>query len=172
MNAKEKLTKTVRKARRLGFDNKIEAIKAIRVAYSQIGLREAKDFWDLIDGEWSIYAATEVAVMWCPEHWDYRPCRECASAAQPQETPVAAAAGCAVQAESVQTEELVVAAGCGCKPGAMKKDCADPWHRASWWVGQPGNYTKLMTWIDAGMPDDESIPFAKRESEWLGVEAR
>jgi hypothetical protein len=197
MEMADKLTKTVRKARRVGLMNKIEAIKIVREAYPEAGLKCAKDFYEMVTGEWEHVPATSMAACWCIEHWcDRLQCRcplldvWCSACDRPItgltfeqrkehynecNGGIVAAAGAAKapkQDESVQTEGLVVGAGCGCKPSAMKKDCADPWHRAAWWIGQPGNYAKLMTWIEAGMPDDESIPFAKRKGEWLGVEPK
>lgn len=193
----DKLTKTVRKARRVGLMNKIEAIKIVRESYPDAGLKGAKDFYEIVTGEWEHVPATSMAACWCVEHWcDRVNCRcplldvWCPACDRPLtglafeqrkqhynecNGATVAAAGAAKapkQHESVQTGKLVVTAGCGCTPGAMKKDCADPWHRAAWWMGQPGNYTRLMAWIDAGMPDEESIPFAKREGEWLGVQAK
>jgi hypothetical protein len=68
----DKLTNVVRKARRVGVLNKIEGIETIRTAYPEPGQLEAKQFFDLITGEWSHVAAVNMHALWCPEHWEDR----------------------------------------------------------------------------------------------------
>lgn len=68
----DKLTTAVRKARRVGALNKIAGIKAIRTAYPEPGLLEAKNFFELITGSWSHVAAVNMHALWCPEHWGDR----------------------------------------------------------------------------------------------------
>src|SRR5713226_9749380 len=63
-----KLEKTVSAARRqLRSRNRIEAVKALRAAYPDAGLKGAKDFVDWLETQsLSIRAA---AASWCVEHW-------------------------------------------------------------------------------------------------------
>lgn len=165
---KPSLCNVVRKARRVGMANKIEGIRAIREAYPDAGLLGAKAFFDTITGAWEHVPAVHMTALWCEEHWNDRLHCGCDIG---DATPVPKMQA-AVDSTPAVSPVVAASQPTQCKQGKCVPGCADPWHRAARWIGQPGNYTNLMRWVDAGMPDDESIPFAKREGDWLGVEAK
>ena len=58
--------------------NTIEAIKSIRIARPDVGLKGAKDFWNWIDA-YDYIPATTLVGLWCEGHWCER--RNCGCAA-------------------------------------------------------------------------------------------
>jgi hypothetical protein len=76
--AKNDLVSVIHKARKVYREtfNKIEAIKVIRMARPDVGVKGAKDFWDWIDANGDGLSAPKLAGHWCEEHWqDNEICR-------------------------------------------------------------------------------------------------
>lgn len=107
-----KLLDVIRNARKKYRDtmNKNEAIKSIRMARPDVGLKGAKDFWDWIDA-YDYIPATTLVGLWCEEHWCERRNRGCA---------VKLAEGNA--AASYTDSKVLIKCKCG------RADCTDEFH--------------------------------------------
>jgi hypothetical protein len=98
-----KLRDVIRKARKTHRDtmNKIEAIKSIRMARPDVGLKGAKDFWDWIDA-YDYIPATTLVGLWCEGHW-CEP-RNCGCAASPSAAGAGAVGGSKPVLENASSE--------------------------------------------------------------------
>ena len=162
-----KLVKIVSAARRqLRSHNRTEAIKAVRAAYPDAGLKGAKDFVDWL--EMQAVSIRAAAASWCVKHW------QPFNFDQPEGHYVAAHADAlnlnTAIGGGMQPSQLLVAleaAGYfsdGEKPKAPSKSakcrcgnpvCADQWHRLARWLEEDlGNPRKLQAWLKAMWDED------------------
>ena len=168
----DSMVRLVRRVRKADEINRIEAIKMVRTAFPEVGLKGAKDFVLWMPGS---VPATTVAGQWCRECWndrihcDHDPVmqdmpEEDVQIVNAMATAMTKGAG-EVAAPRIDIVELPKAA---CRCGDAK--CADPWHAAGVWVGQPGNYAKLQAWLNG--EEVEGLPFERHGVKVLpkGVE--
>lgn len=134
--AGNKLTDAVREARNLGKYSKINGVQSIRLAYPKCDLYDAKEFFDLITGQWKDVPAPNVIALWCPAHWCDRAGCGCSL-----DMPEIAETSAAI------TTEVIPPAVCICK-GKPCPDCPDFTHQLAYWVAQPGNYARLQQWMN------------------------
>jgi hypothetical protein len=130
-----KLEKTVSVARRqLRSGNRIEAIKAVRAAYPDAGLKGAKDFIDWL--EMQALTIRAVAACWCLEHW-------CAfNFHQPEGHFIVVHSEREGYAPSLTPASKPVNCKCG------NPVCANLWHRVARWLEEDvGNGLKLQAWL-------------------------
>jgi hypothetical protein len=154
MNKLEKMVSAARKHLRSG--NRIEAIKAVRAACPDAGLKGAKDFVDWLEMQTlSIRAA---AACWCLEHW-------CAfNFHQAGGHFSVAHAGRNADAPSLTPASKAVNCKCG------NPVCADLWHRLARWLEEdPGNGRKLQAWLKAMWEEhpDADHTFEAAPGLWL-----
>jgi hypothetical protein len=167
MTKLEKIVSAVR--RQLRSHNRIEAIKAVRAAYPDAGLKGAKDFVDWLEMQaLSIRAA---AASWCIEHW------QAFNFDQPEGHYVVAHAD-ALNLKNARdggvrpSQQLAAlkAAGYfsdGEKPKSPSKSakckcgnpvCIDQWHRLARWLEEDlGNSRKLQAWLKAMSDEDPEL---------------
>jgi len=151
----DSMVRLVRRVRKVARLNKIDGIRMIREAFPKRGFKNAKDFFDWIDGY--DCPATIVAGQWCRECWcdrvyckfDHDPVLGFTVAAAPAKTKVTDEV--ALKIETVKVPKTA------CRCGDAK--CADPWHAAGMWVGQQGNYAKLQCWLSG--EEVEGVPFER-----------
>jgi hypothetical protein len=177
-----KLEKTISAARKqLRSGNRIEAIKAVRAAYPDAGLKGAKDFVDWL--EMQALSISAAAVSWCIKHWqpfnfdqpeghyvvahadaltlDTAPC----SGMQPPQLLAALkAAGHFSDGEKSKAPSKPVKCKCG------DPVCADLWHRLARWMEEdvPRNWPRVQEWVRA-LDEDAEAPrtFETAPGLWL-----
>ena len=157
-----KLEKIVSAARRLlRSHNRIEAIKTVRAAYPDAGLKGAKNFVDWLEMQaLSIRAA---AASWCVKHWqpfnfDQTEGHYIVAHAEVFNLKTALGGGM-LPSQQLAALESAGYFSDGEKPKAPSKSanckcgnpvCADQWHRlARWLEGDLGNSRKLQAWLKA-----------------------
>jgi hypothetical protein len=138
-----KLEKTVSAARRqLRSLNRIEAIKAVRAAYPDAGLKGAKDFVDWLEMQ---ALSIRAAASWCVKHW------QPFNFDQPEGHYVVAHANAlnlntALRGGMQPSQQLTAHVKCKCGNPV----CADQWHWLARWLEEdPGNWRKLEAWLKA-----------------------
>lgn len=143
-----KLEKTVSAARRqLRSHNRIEAIKAVRAAYPDAGLKGATDFVDWLEMQALSIRAT--AASWCVKHW------QPFNFDQPGGHYVVAHAD-ALNLNTALGGGMQSSQQAKCKCGNLV--CADQWHRLARWVEEdPGNWRRLEAWWRA-LDEDAEAP--------------
>jgi hypothetical protein len=131
------LEKTVSAARKqLRSGNRIEAVRIVRVAYPDAGLKGAKDFVDWLEAQ--ALSTRAVAILWCVEHW-------CAfNPHQPEGHLHVAHSVHKASAPNLTPAAKPVNCKCG------DPVCADLWHRLGRWIEEdPENWRKLQAWVKA-----------------------
>jgi hypothetical protein len=136
-----KLEKTVSAARRqLRSGNRIEAIKAVRAAYPDAGLKGAKDFVDWL--EMQVLSISATAAGWCVKHW------QPFNFDQPEGHYLVAHTDALNLTTALDDGMPPSLQPVKCKCG--NSFCTDRWHRLARWLGEdPGNWSKLQAWLKA-----------------------
>lgn len=164
MTKLEKAVSAVRKQLRSG--NRIEAVKILRVAYPDAGLKGAKDFVDWL--EMQDLSTSEAAASWCVEHW--KPFNFDQSGGYyfvahtnalnlnatvddgmhpSQQHSALEAAGYFSDGEQPKAPSKSAKCKCG------NPVCADQWHRLARWLEEdPRNWSRLQAWLKAMWDED------------------
>jgi hypothetical protein len=156
--AMTKLEKTVSAARRqLRSGNRIEAIKAVRAAYPDAGLKGAKEFVDWL--EMQALSLSAAAAGWCVKHW------QPFNFDQPEGHYFGAHAD---TLDSDDAKSKAPSKPVNCKCG--NPVCADLWHSLARWMEKdvPRNWQRMREWLRA-LDEDPKAPrtFEAEPGLWL-----